>query len=187
MPSRVASSPLGRLVATLCLLPAMACCLGLPAANAQNAPAPAAAPADAAVERGLLVWKSQDCIGCHGWAGNGERIGENPRGPNLRALELDAETLKEVVMCGRPGTQMPYHDPAAYSDDRCYGMTRTDTQGMQLLEGKPITAEEADDLVAYMEARMLGRPEQPNQDDCRAYYGKRPFCDKLPTAAEQGL
>jgi len=152
-------------------------------ANAEDA-APAVDPAQ--IERGYAVWKGQDCIGCHGWAGNGERIGENPKGPNLRAIELDADMIKEVVLCGRPGTQMPYHDPAAYSDDRCYGMTKADTAGMELLQGKPMTADEATDLAAYVVAKLIGHPEQPNQEECQAYYGKRPFCAKLPTAAEQG-
>lgn len=140
----------------------------------------------AQVERGYAVWKGQDCVGCHGWAGNGQRIGENPTGPNLRAIELDADMIKEVILCGRPGTQMPYHDPAAYSDDRCYGMTKADTAGMELLRGKDMTESEATDLAAYIVAKLIGRPEQANQEECRAYYGNRPFCAKLPTAAEQG-
>jgi cytochrome c len=40
----------------------------------------------AAAERGFKVWRGSDCAGCHGWAGNGEKIGENPKGPNLRPL-----------------------------------------------------------------------------------------------------
>lgn len=141
----------------------------------------------AAVERGFDVWKGQDCVGCHGWAGNGERIGENPEGPNLRALEIEPQFIKEVILCGRPGTKMPYHDPRAYSDDRCYGMTEADLDGMEILEGKRMTSEEADDLVAYMQAKMIGRPEQPAKEDCQAYYGNRPFCEKYPTLADQGI
>lgn len=198
MPSPIANSALGRTLSAISLFAVLSLSgAALTSASAQEA-APAAAAAatetaapavvdPVAVERGFAVWKSQDCVGCHGWAGNGERIGENPRGPNLRAIEMEPEFIKEVVMCGRPGTQMPYHEAAAYSDDRCYGMTKADTAGMELLTGKPITSAEADDLVAYMMDKILGRPEQPNQDDCRAYYGKRPFCDKLATAAEQGL
>lgn len=154
--------------------------------------APAAAMAQdaadpATVEAGFQVWKGQDCIGCHGWAGNGERIGENPTGPSLRALDYDAATLKEIILCGRPGTPMPYHDTNAYKDDRCYGMTRADVGDLQLLQGKSMTEAEADDLVIYMQERMLGRPDQPNQDDCNAYYNGKPFCKNYPTAAEQGF
>jgi mono/diheme cytochrome c family protein len=141
----------------------------------------------AAVERGFDVWKAGGCVGCHGWAGDGKRIGENPEAPSLRATELDDASIIEVVLCGRPGTAMPYHDPKAYTDDRCYGMTKADVEGVQLLEGKPVTAEEAVDLVAYMRAKMIGRPPEPNQDDCKAFYGEKPFCGRYPTAAEQGL
>ncbi|MBN9311088.1 MAG: cytochrome c [Devosia sp.] len=183
MPARLPS--LGPLLRRMSLFGAIAVpLLAFPGlASAQDA----TPTIDAAqIERGYAVWKGQDCIGCHGWAGNGERIGENPKGPNLRAIELDAETIKEVVLCGRPGTQMPYHDPAAYSDDRCYGMTKADTAGMELIRGKDMTANEATDLAAYIVAKLIGHPEQPNQEECQAYYGKRPFCAKLPTAAEQG-
>jgi mono/diheme cytochrome c family protein len=138
-----------------------------------------------AVERGFAVWKKQDCIGCHGWAGNGERIGENPTGPSLRALDYDAATLKETILCGRPGTPMPYHDPRAYKDDRCFGMTAADVGTQQLIKGKAMTSAEADDLVSYMLDSMLGRPDQPNQDECRAYYGAKPFCAKYPAAEAQ--
>ena len=147
-----------------------------------------AAPVDPArVEEGFAVWKGQDCIGCHGWAGNGERIGENPTGPSLRAMDYDADTLKEVILCGRPGTAMPSHDPRAYKDDRCYGMTKADLVGVNLLEGRAMTSGEADALVAYMMDKMMGRPDQPNQDDCKAYYGGKPFCNKYPTAESQGF
>lgn len=141
----------------------------------------------ARVEEGFAVWKGQDCIGCHGWAGNGERIGENPTGPSLRALEYDTATLKEIILCGRPGTAMPYHDPRAYSDDRCYGMTKADLAGVNLLEGRAMSSGEADALVTYMMDKMMGRPDQPNQDDCKAYYGGKPFCNKYPTAESQGF
>jgi mono/diheme cytochrome c family protein len=154
--------------------------------QAQDAPAVAAAD-PAAVERGLKVWKGQDCTGCHGWAGNGERIGENPTGPSLRALTLDATTIREIILCGRPGSEMPYHDMRAYTDDRCYGLVKADIEGERLLKGKPMTSEEADDIVAYMMNSMVGRPDEANQDDCRAYYGGKPFCANYPTAASQGL
>lgn len=155
-------------------------------ALAQDATEVAAAD-PAQIEAGFGVWKKQDCIGCHGWAGNGERIGENPTGPNLRALDYDAATLKEVILCGRPGTAMPSHDPRAYTDDRCYGMTKADLAGQDILKGRDMSSTEADALVAYMQASMLGRPTQPSQEDCKAYYGGKPFCKTYPAAESQGL
>ena len=159
--------------------------LSVPALAQDTAEVAAADPA--LVEEGFAVWKKQDCIGCHGWAGNGERIGENPTGPNLRALDYDAATLKEVILCGRPGTAMPSHDPRAYSDDRCYGMTRADLAGQDILKGRDMSSAEADALVAYMQASMLGRPTEPSLEDCQAFYGGKPFCKKYPTAESQGL
>ncbi|MBN9334530.1 cytochrome c [Devosia sp.] len=159
-----------------------------PLASPVQAQDTAAAEIDPAlVEQGFKVWKGQDCIGCHGWAGNGERIGENPTGPSLRALEYDAATLKEIILCGRPGTAMPSHDPRAYSDDRCYGMTKADLAGVNLLKGRDMSDAEADALVAYMMESMLGHPNQPSQEDCKAYYGGKPFCSKYPTAESQGF
>lgn len=167
--------------------------LAVLAVSALSAPAfaqdatetPAFDPAQVAA--GFAVWKKQDCIGCHGWAGNGERIGENPTGPNLRALDFDAETLKEVILCGRPGSLMPSHDPRAYSDDRCYGMTKADLGGQEILKGRDMTDAEADDLVAYMLSSMLGRPTEPTREECEAFYKGKPFCKKYPSAESQGL
>jgi mono/diheme cytochrome c family protein len=172
----------------LVVVSALTLALGVSAVYAQDAAAEVAVADPALVEEGFAVWKGQDCIGCHGWAGNGERIGENPTGPSLRALDYyDAETLKEVILCGRPGTAMPSHDPRAYKDDRCYGMTKADLAGANLLEGRAMTSGEADALVAYIMGKMVGRPDQPNQDDCKAYYGGKPFCNKYPTAESQGF
>ena len=180
-------SGLRRLALRSALVAFGALALPLSATPSQAQDTAVAAADPALVEEGFQVWKGQDCIGCHGWAGNGERIGENPTGPSLRALDYDAATLKEVILCGRPGTAMPYHDPRAYSDGRCYGMTQADLEGVNLLEGRPMSSGEADALVAYMLDKMLGRPNEPNQDDCKAYYGGKPFCNKYPTAESQGL
>ena len=179
-------SPLTRSARRVSLLLALAMgAFAAAPALAQDAPA---AQDPAAVERGFAVWKSQDCIGCHGWAANGERIGENPTGPSLRAIEFPGDVIKEVVLCGRPGSDMPAHDPQAYTDDRCYGMTKADIDGQRLLKGKPMTADEASDLVAYLLDRIVGRADQPNQEECIAYYGekKKRLCERYPTAESQG-
>lgn len=179
-------SPLFTAISRAMLMAVTAASFAL-AAHPVQAQEATAAVDPALVEQGFAVWKGQDCIGCHGWAGNGERIGENPTGPSLRALDYDADILKEVILCGRPGTAMPSHDPRAYSDGRCYGMTKADLAGLNLLEGRAMTSSEADALVAYMMEKMMGRPDQPNQDDCKAYYGGKPFCNNYPTAESQGL
>ena len=145
---------------------------------ASSEPATEVATVDpAAAERGFKVWRGSDCAGCHGWAGNGEKIGENPKGPNLRALSYDAATLKEVILCGRPGTLMPSHDPKAYDDDRCYGLVAADLGDTKPPKGKPMTSEAADDIVAFIIQDLLGKPEKPSLEECQRYYGKKPLCN----------
>jgi mono/diheme cytochrome c family protein len=131
----------------------------------------------AAAERGFKVWRGSDCAGCHGWAGNGEKIGENPKGPNLRELSYDAAILKEVVLCGRPGTLMPSHDPKAYDDDRCYGMVAADLGNTKPPKGKPMTPEQADDIAAFIIQDIQGKPTKPSLEECQRYYGKKPLCN----------
>ena len=78
------------------------------------------------VKMGRNIWYSQaDCTDCHGWAGNGTP--DEPRsspGANLRETTLTPEQIAEVILCGRPGTSMRHYDKRAYTDDRCYGLTR---------------------------------------------------------------
>lgn len=88
-----------------------------------------ASPAAAqSVKMGRNIWYSQaDCTDCHGWAGNG--IPDEPRsskGANLRETTLSPEQISEVILCGRPATSMRHYDKRAYTDDRCYGLTRED-------------------------------------------------------------
>ena len=77
---------------------------------------------------GKQIWLTKvNCRDCHGWSGNG--LPDNPQAPgghSLRKTTLTFDEIAEVIRCGRPGTQMPYFDRFAYTDDRCYGMTRSD-------------------------------------------------------------
>ena len=123
------------------------------------------------------MWKGSDCAGCHGWSGNGEKIGENPQGPNLRALDLDAATLKEIILCGRPSSKMPSHDTKAYVDDRCYGLTKADLGMDTPITGKPMTADQADDIVAFIQSDLYGKPVRPTVEECQRFYGKKPMCN----------
>jgi hypothetical protein len=131
----------------------------------------------AAAERGFKVWRGSDCAGCHGWSGNGEKIGENPKGPNLRALSFEASVLKEVILCGRPSTFMPSHDSQAYADDRCYGLVAADLGDTKPPVGKPMSDTEADDIVAFIIQDIQGKPERPSLEECQRYYGKKPLCN----------
>lgn len=142
-------------------------------AMAQDVAAPTALIGDP--ERGKTVYqKIGGCANCHGWAGDGG-AGRNPlartTGANLRVTELDPEGLAETIKCGRPGTQMPFHDSAAYRDGRCYGLVMSDFEpGQAPLRGKTFREKQLADLLAYMQAHMVGLGK-PTIEECRDYYG----------------
>lgn len=122
---------------------------------------PAAAQDEAQIRRGKLIFANKaTCSFCHGWAGDGDGQPRSDQGPSLRATELNAEQIREVVQCGRPDTGMPYHDRFAYTDQRCYGMT-----GEELGNDKPTMADatlqraEIDAVVVYIMAKVHGRGE----------------------------
>ena len=88
--------------------------------------ATSAAADDFAYGRRLYLDKAQ-CSYCHGWAADGAGEPQSNGGAaNLRQSFLNREQLIEVIMCGRPGTPMPHYDEAAYTDNRCYGMTEAE-------------------------------------------------------------
>jgi len=126
-------------------------------------------------ERGKAVYQKVGiCVNCHGWAGDG-KSGRNPRSPdagaNLRESGLDAQGLYDVIRCGLPGTQMPYHDAASYKDDRCFGMVEADFEpGMAPIRGKTFREKDIVNLVAYMQQHMIGLGK-PTYEECADYYG----------------
>lgn len=142
-------------------------------ARAQDTTVPAALVGDP--ERGRIVFQRVGyCVNCHGWAGDGQS-GRNPMSPgssaNLRETQLDTEGLTEVIKCGRPGTQMPYHEAAAYRDDRCYGMVMADFDpGSEPVRGKTFRDKQLADLIAYLQTHEIGRGK-PNYEECADYYG----------------
>ncbi|MGZ9811875.1 c-type cytochrome [Pseudoroseicyclus sp. H15] len=148
----------------------------------------AAAEGDPAnIEAGFQAFKDGGCAGCHGWGANGDRIGENPEGPSLRATPLDAIAMYDTISCGRPGTGMPHFDPQAYSDGRCYGLSKADLvdMGTPVLSGNPLSPPQIINLVTYLQNDIVGRPNTPTVADCQAYYGARPFCANQPETDEE--
>lgn len=142
-------------------------------ARAQDTTAPAVLIGDP--ERGKIVFKKVGyCVSCHGWAGDGQ-AGRNPMahaaGANLRETQLDTEGLTEVIKCGLPGTKMPYHEAAAYRDDRCYGMVMADFEpGGAPSRGKTFQDQDLANLIAYLQTHMIGLGK-PTYDECADYYG----------------
>jgi mono/diheme cytochrome c family protein len=126
--------------------------------------------------RGKVVFQRVGyCVNCHGWAGDGQS-GRNPRSPdagaNLRETSLDTESLAQVIRCGFPGTQMPYHEGPAYKDGRCYGLTNADFEpGFEPIRGKTFTEKDVMNLVAYLQTHMIGLGK-PTYEECADYFEK---------------
>jgi hypothetical protein len=125
-------------------------------------------------EKGKLVYQRVGvCVNCHGWPADGV-TGTNPmvhvQGPNLRQTQLDAQGLYDVIRCGIPGTQMPYHDSVSYKDDRCHGMLMSDfPTAQQPIRGKTFSEHQMVDLVAYLEKYVVGRGK-PTYQECALYF-----------------
>ena len=132
---------------------------------------PATAQDEPNVSRGKYLWTLKgNCIRCHGWSGNGMGHPRSPRGPSLRDTELEMEFIIETITCGRPATEMPYHDRHAYTDDRCYGMTKDDLEDdMPKRAKKPLRPNEIRDVAAYMEMHVLGRGKI-TLEECEAFF-----------------
>jgi hypothetical protein len=126
-------------------------------------------------EKGKVVYQRiGNCVNCHGWAGDG-RTGRNPLshsiGANIRETNLDPQGLYDVIRCGLPGTQMPYHDQVSYKDDRCFGLTMKDfALGAEPVRGKTMREAQMVDLVAYLEKYVIGHGA-PNYEECALYFG----------------
>lgn len=124
-------------------------------------------------ERGKVVFRSVGyCVECHGWAGDGKSGTslQAPVGSNLRETELDTTGLIEVIGCGIPGTPMPFHDRAAYRDGRCFGMDLDDfEQGTAPDRGKTFSDRDVANVVAYLQASMIGLGE-PTYEECAEFY-----------------
>jgi mono/diheme cytochrome c family protein len=113
------------------------------------------------------------CTKCHGWAGDGTGSDARHLGEvaNLRETVLTFEELVTVVRCGIPGTEMPYHDAAAYSDGRCYEMTEADFGEGGGMPKKGDTFRERDiyNVVAFIEENFKGRGAI-TLEECEAFF-----------------
>lgn len=125
-------------------------------------------------EKGKLVYQRAGiCANCHGWPADGVS-GRNPmaRGDaaNVRETQLDAQGLYDVIRCGLPGTQMPFHDSTSYKDDRCHGLLFSDFDDSQRpVKGKSLNERQMVDLVAYLEKYVVGLGK-PTYEECVLYF-----------------
>ena len=133
----------------------------------------ASAQEDFSYGRRLYLDKAQ-CSYCHGWAGDGAGDGQSNGGAaNLRQTRLNRAQLITTILCGRPGTAMPYFDEAAYSDKRCYGMTDADVGKLKpsLPPGSTLQPREAEAVADYLLGKFVGRGAI-TRTECEESFGK---------------
>jgi mono/diheme cytochrome c family protein len=129
--------------------------LAAPSARAQTTLSPEEART---IEYGKEVFKTKaNCQFCHKWDASGDQ-GYGGNALSLRKTQLTPALMAEVIKCGRPGTGMPYHDRFAYTDKRCYGMTRADLgNDMPPAGSEFLQPREIDAVVKYLFAKAVGR------------------------------
>ena len=103
---------------------------------------------------GLKVFKKANCNSCHQWHGDG---GGSYGGAaaSIRDTGLDKEGLKQIVECGRPGTNMPYFSKQAYKDDRCFGLKFTDFEGDTFMKSINEKTEINDELIKLYAPKVV--------------------------------
>src|SRR5262249_45188254 len=120
------------------------------------------------VKAGLALWKGSGCSDCHGAFANGEKDrDEAPTGANLRTSRLDRAALKRMISCGSVGAEMPAFLEGGAAASVC-------SQGVgQYPASRTLAAEDIDSVVAYLQARIVGRG-RVTKAECLAYYDNRP-------------
>jgi len=126
---------------------------------------------EARVKLGMETWKSAGCPDCHGPFADGDKQREDsPSGPNLRErTHHTAETLKTVIGCGRPGSDMPSFEDGAYTTRQCYGRDLGDAPGNMYPPPAKLTADQIDAIATYLLARVIGRGPI-SKKECLAYH-----------------
>jgi mono/diheme cytochrome c family protein len=118
---------------------------------------------DAQVKFGLTVWRNSGCSDCHGAFANGEKErDESPSGADLRRAKLTTDEFKLVIRCGRPGTGMPAFEEAASG-------CPSGTGGSLYPAPRKLSPEEIDNVVIYLQARIVGHGKITKQE-CLYYY-----------------
>lgn len=150
---------------------AMAVAIALAGAGLADA-AGAAAESRGSGHPGLAIYKDADCMACHKWHGAGGG-GYGGAALSLRATTLSRDDILTVIQCGRPSTNMPYHDRSAYDDDRCYGLVAADLgEEMMPPPGRKYLRPAQREIVAdYVVEELQGRGD-PTLDDCYAFWGE---------------
>jgi len=131
------------------------------------------------VEFGKEIYKNKaNCQSCHKWDGSGDQ-GYGGIALPLRKTALTPDQVVEIIKCGRPLTGMPFFDQFAYTDKRCYDLTREDLGNKMPQMGEPLQAREINAVVKYLFAKVVGRGTT-TYEECVDFWGKDTRqCDPL--------
>jgi mono/diheme cytochrome c family protein len=131
------------------------------------------------VKAGLAAWRNSGCADCHGAFADGDKQrDEMPTGANLRTTKLDAAALRQTIGCGRPGTGMPSFDEGAYKVRACNGLALGAPPSDLFPAPMTLTPDEIDAVVAYLQARVIGKGRTISKQECLFYYAGEPeWCD----------
>jgi mono/diheme cytochrome c family protein len=125
------------------------------------------------VQAGLATWKSAGCADCHGKFADGNPDDDDfPTGADLRTTKLDTAALKLTISCGRPGTGMPSFDESAYVVRGCYGQPPGARPDNLQPTPRTLTREEIDHVIAYLQARIIGRGKI-TREECLTYHDRQ--------------
>jgi mono/diheme cytochrome c family protein len=152
---------------TVVILIAALCAIGVSSVRAQDVSAEDAR----VIAHGKDIFKTKaTCQFCHKWDGGGDQ-GYGGNALSLRATKLTPAQVAETVKCGRPGTGMPFHDERAYTDKRCYGVTRAELgNDIPPQPNAFLNSDEIDAVVKYLFAKVVGRGPS-TYDECVEFWG----------------
>jgi mono/diheme cytochrome c family protein len=136
-----------------------------------QAQTPRSAEETRVIEHGKDIFKTKaTCQFCHKWDASGDQ-GYGGNALSLRQTKLTPAQVAETVKCGRPGTGMPFHDQFAYTDKRCYGITRAELGNDVPPEPNAfLNSDEIDAVVKYLFAKAIGRGPS-TYEDCVEFWG----------------
>lgn len=124
---------------------------------------------EAKIKAGLETWKDTGCADCHGPFANGDKQrDEAPTGADLRRARLSGDELKLTIRCGRPGTGMPAFEEGARG---CAGTG-------DYPASRNLSPEEIDNVIAYLQARIIGRGRITKQECLYYYDGQEDWCEE---------
>jgi mono/diheme cytochrome c family protein len=123
------------------------------------------------IAQGKDIFKTKaTCQFCHKWDASGDQ-GYGGNALSLRTTKLSPAQVAQTVKCGRPGTGMPYHDRLAYTDKRCYGVTRDELGNAMPPEPNAfLEVDEINAVVKYLFAKVVGRGPS-TYEDCVEFWG----------------